>query len=506
MSLWRRALFASSKAALRVLAAPVRRSEARALENPAQAQEALRQELTRAAARTERGRSLGLDGAEDLAAFRAKVPLVAYEALEPWIERQRQSDQPLIAPDRVKFFETTSGSNGHKKLVPYTAALQRSMTRMFLLWASDVLERGPTLETGLAYFSVSPRFQVPEATAGTPIGVEDDRDYLEGPTRALLEKLLVMVPGLPGLTTPGAFHDALLRRLLEEPRLEVISIWSPTFLLVVLEHAERDLERYAAGLEPDRAQALRERRWDQVWPALKLISCWADGGSVLPARQLAERFPGVLLQPKGLLATEAPLTYPRIGLDGGVPLLDEVFFEFLTGAGDVRTLAELQPGEEAEVVISQRSGLLRYRLGDRVAVTGLVGKTPALRFLGRSQAVSDLVGEKLNEAVVAEALAALSLTSSVLIPDIARRRYVLVTPGAADANAFDRRLQAAFHYQRARQLGQLEAPAHVRHAGLPQLLQRLFSQRGMKLGDLKDRALLWRPDEASAALEALERP
>lgn len=504
MSLVRRALFASSRAALGVLAAPVRRSEARALANPGHAQEALRQELTRAAARTAYGQSLGLEGNEDLAAFRAKVPLVTYEALEPWIERQRQSDQPIIAPDRVKFFETTSGSSGNKKLVPYTAALQRSMTRMFLLWASDLLEHGPRLETGLSYFSVSPRFHVPQPAGGTPIGVEDDRDYLEGPTRVLLEKLLVMVPGLAGLTTPAAFHDALLRRLLAEPGLEVISIWSPTFLLVALEHAEADLERYASGLAPDRAQALRQRRWTQVWPALKVISCWADGGSVLPARQLAQRFPGVLLQPKGLLATEAPLTYPRVGLEGGVPVLDEVYFEFLSESQGLRTLSELAPGEEAEVVISQRSGLLRYRLGDRVLVTGRLGETPALRFLGRCQAVSDLVGEKLNEAVVADALAALSLTSSVLIPDVERRRYVLVTPGAADAAAFDLRLQAAFHYQRARQLGQLDAPAHVQHAALPQLLQQIASARGMKLGDLKDRALLWRPDEAQAALAALE--
>jgi hypothetical protein len=55
-------------------------------------------------------------------------------------------------------------------------------------------------------------------------------------------------------------------------------------------------------------------------------------------------------------------------------------------------------------VLTTGGGLYRYRLGDVVEVVGFHRRCPMLRFLGRSGAVSDLVGEKLDESFVAAAL------------------------------------------------------------------------------------------------------
>src|SRR6185295_8804456 len=58
---------------------------------------------------------------------------------------------------------------------------------------------------------------------------------------------------------------------------------------------------------------------------------------------------------------------------------------------------------------SQRGGLSRYRIGDRVRVSHVYRRTPCLTFVGREGSVSDLVGEKLHETFVAEALDRLGL-------------------------------------------------------------------------------------------------
>jgi hypothetical protein len=78
-----------------------------------------------------------------------------------------------------------------------------------------------------------------------------------------------------------------------------------------------------------------------LWPALRLLSCWADG----PAAGYAERvsaalFSDVRLQPKGLLATEAFVSLPMAGADGGVLAVRSHFFEFLPLDSGLRPMEE----------------------------------------------------------------------------------------------------------------------------------------------------------------------
>lgn len=503
----RPALFAGISGAAKLLARRVAQAQARANQAPQQAQALVLRDIVGTMARTEYGQSLGLDGSETLETFRQKVPVVDYEAIAPWVVRQQGSERPVLAPERVRFFETTSGSSGAKKHIAYTRGLMRSMTNMLLLWADDVLRHGPQLRTGTAYFSVSPHFAPPEATpSGTRLGADNDADYVSSVTGWLISSLAVTVPGLKQCHRPQDFHRALCERLLRAQQLELISVWSPTFLSVALDYAVAHADELAraTSLDARRASALAAGQFIDVWPHLKLISCWADGASAGPAHELAERLPHAWLQPKGLLATEAPLTYPLIGREGGVPLLNEVLFEFQCDDGALKTIDELDEGDEAELIISQKAGLLRYRLGDRVRVVGRLSHAPLLSFVRRAGAVSDLVGEKLHEALVVDALRALGLRDGVLIPDALARQYVLAAPSPTDAEALERKLLAAFHYQRARALGQLQPVRAVARAQLAELMQSLLTERGQKLGDIKDRALLWRPDEAAAALKAIE--
>lgn len=489
---------------------PVAAGFRRALAQPAEAQAKLRAALWARSAQTAYGRAVGLPAGQD-------PPIVDYESLRPWIERQRDEGGAISLPEAPLFWEKTSGSRGPAKYIPYTRALKKSFSRMFAIWAEDLIRRGPAFRTGKLYLSISPDFGAAERTElGAQVGLEDDRDYLEGPLRLALSPFFVAPPGLSQLRDPDAFRRRLALHLLAEPRLEIMSIWNPSFLLVLLELIGAEREALLRDLPPKRARELKEAfalprpDFARVWPELKLVSAWGHGHAAPLFSRLAAALPQALHQPKGLLATEAPITLPLVGAAGGVPLVDEVLLELLRPDGSLAPLAELEAGEEGELVVSQKGGLLRYRLGDRVRVGPRFVATPTLDFLGRAGMISDLVGEKLEEHFVADALEEAAVSGAAvraLIPVRSPRdHYVLLLDALEDsASAVEARLEAALsrghHYQRARQLAQL-SPVEVKvHPRAAELLANAALRRGMKLGDLKPSLLELVPADAALSRE-----
>lgn len=498
MSLW--------LAAARTALAPAARRLGRALEQPDRAQADVRRAVATDLARTAYGRSLGVRGPDDLD---ARVPVVSWERLAPWLARQRAEEGRVLLAERVLFYEKTSGSTGPAKYVPYTATLRRTYSRMFAAWVHDLLARGPKLHTGKLYFSVSPSFAPAESTPqGVAVGTADDRDYLEGWLRPLLSRVVVTPPGLGRERDVATYYRRLATALLAAPDLEVISVWSPSALLVLLDwmrdHA--DVLGSPALVEVARGGA----PWSAVWPALRLISCWDRGGAAPLARRVAALFPGVRVQGKGLLATEAPVTIPWIGAPAPVPLVSDVLVELEADDGRLLPLVDAVEGTEYRVVVSPRGGLVRYALGDRVVATGRVGQTPCLDFVGRGGVVSDLVGEKLSEAWVAQLIGALELGPSVgaaLVPvRTPHDHYVLVVDGLDGvtparllvlAEAVEVALSAAHHYRHARALGQLAPARVVAQRGALEWLRAAEARRGVAWGNIKDRVLVTTPADAA---------
>jgi hypothetical protein len=384
---------------------------------------------------------------------------------------------------------------------------------MFLLWMADLLNHGPQFRTGKIFMSISPAFRENTSTSqGIRIGLEDDAEYLDGWMQPMLRHFLVAPPALTRLQDPQNFKRALSVFLLSESKLETISIWNPSFLEVILDFIAsnraimlEDLQRGRVDCEGirfvfRRASAARlalfseaSLDWQRIWPELKLLSCWTGAHAAVAAQRLAVKFPGVPMQGKGLLATEAPMTMPYTPATGFVPLPSEVFYEFLDADGRVFRLHELEAGQAYEIVLSQKGGLSRYRIGDRVRVTHFYLNSPCLEFIGRADAVCDLVGEKLNEAFVRECLQPVLPADAffTLVPAVDRRHYRLLIDRdvALTETELDRRLCHAFHYRNARMLGQL-GPVEVQIvANLRDVYFAAFLQRGLRLGDIKHSCL-----------------
>ncbi|MCX6956550.1 MAG: GH3 auxin-responsive promoter family protein, partial [Verrucomicrobia bacterium] len=330
-----------------------------------------------------------------------------------------------------------------------------------------------------------------------------------------------------------SFRYITLLCLLRQPGLRLISVWHPSFLTLLLDALPAawptlldDLRggtcrgagplpasvRAALNLRPAPARAAQlagvgPLHPTAIWSELRLVSCWGDAHAAGALAALRARLPGVLLQAKGLLATEAFVTVPFAGAH---PLaLCSHFFEFIDENAGIRQAHELVRGQTYEVVVTTGGGLWRYRLGDRVEVAGFVARTPSLRFLGRAGHGSDLCGEKLAEEFVAHVLAAV-VASHALAPKFALLApspeatppcYTLFIEAPAVPVGLARQLDSALrtnpHYALCRDLGQLGAlrVATVAARGY----ERFFAAelaRGARLGEIKPVALSRRTDWA----------
>jgi acetyltransferase-like isoleucine patch superfamily enzyme len=498
----------------------------RALRDPGAAQDRVLGTIVASLARTEYGRHHGLRPGDDYAAFRARLPVVTYDGLAPWIATQVRTEGRVLVAEPVRLYEKTSGSSGPAKLIPHPAALQRSFQHLFYLWLHDLLTSGPRLHTGRTWISISPGFGRAEVTErGVRVGRAHDLEYLQGWVGRMIRPFLALPPAAARLRDPGRWrHVAALALLAGEP--EIVSVWNPSLLTVLLDHAATHRDElcrdWAAGRATvegvdfryrpgDRERLALLRRdpldWPRLLPALRLISCWADRHARSAADRLRALFPAVRLQPKGLLATEAPMTLPLLDAGGAVPLVDEVFFELEDAAGAVLPLGAAVCGREYALVISTRGGLARYRIGDRVRVGEPYLGTPRLDFVGRDGAVADLVGEKLQEEFVKGALGRLPLDGSAFHALVPVRggerpgRYVLLVDRApvgaeALALALDSRLKESHGYRQARLLGQLDPPVVRIGADVEERFLRRAVERGRRWGDVKHRYLVTDPAEA----------
>jgi hypothetical protein len=232
---------------------------------------------------------------------------------------------------------------------------------------------------------------------------------------------------------------------------------------------------------------------------LKVLSCWADGHAAAGAAEIARSLTSVLVQPKGLLATEGVISIP---FAGSHPLaIRSHFLEFEDDSGRVSLASDLQSGGGYKVILTNAGGLCRYRLNDRVEVNGMVGRTPSIRFVGKAGLVSDRMGEKISESFVADVLRHLFEDSArrpsfaMLAPDIDRDgcRYTLYLNADGSSElpmSLDALLSANPHYAYCRHLTQLREPRLFRLSGEPYVAYSDRLRRaGQRLGDIKPAAL-----------------
>lgn len=446
----------------------------RATTNVRQQQEELLRSTLHENADSRYGREHRFAAIKSLEDFQRNVPVCDYEGLRPEIEEIWNGGQGVLTSEPVLMLEPTGGSSGGSRLIPYTATLRRQFQRAIAAWMYDVLAGFPGCRKGRAYWSISPAAQRPEQTpGGVRIGFESDTEYLSGWQRWAMKRLLVIPASITQIRNIEDFQYATLAGLLAAQDLALISVWSPTFLTTLFSrlpdwverivedieagqlhfpqgHAEQSFTEFPIERSRSRSRLLRSRlqRWGpsadflrEIWPKLSLVSAWSDASASMFLPELNSWLPNIPFQPKGLLATEGVTSFPLKSCHGSALAIRSHVFEFQpveTAADPTRPAKwawELEPGGRYQVLLTTGGGLYRYATGDEIEVTGFIRQCPSLKFIGRAGVKSDLVGEKLHEQHVRDAISrsceslALDPAFAMLIPVHAEASDLHAAPG-----------------------------------------------------------------------------
>jgi hypothetical protein len=491
----------------------------------------------------------GFASIDSIDQYQRRVPLMEDADLKLAVDEISLGSTNVLTCEPILLLQPTSGSTHATKLIPYTRSLRHEYQRMVAAWIGNLFWEVPQIRSGRAYWSISPAGEEhPPTPSGIRIGFDDDTAYLGLAERWMASRVLAVPSSIAKTLDIDRFRYLTLLYLLRTDDLSLISIWSPTYLSALLDQLStlgdsliRDIRdgtvlgaRADAGSpklrSPDGARAKQlarllsddqssESRYIQIWPMLATISCWMDGSSRVSANRLRSQMGNIRFQAKGLLATEAAVSFPVVGTNGCALAIQSHFFEFIAypQVDDRVYLADqLTVGAQYTVVVTTGGGLYRYPLHDVVEVTGRMNQCPLLRFVQRSNQTSDLVGEKLQEAFVQACIDHLLaehrvVSSFVMLLAVGQgstneassregchyRLQLETETQKIDSSRISRELdgllQENIHYRYARQLGQLGAIAVEILPGPPGRAWIEYEKRQIDnknvLGNIKPRIL-----------------
>ena len=457
------------------------------------------------------------------------LPVVCYDDIKHYIEKIKEGQKNVFSVLPELMLEKTSGSTAASKYIPFNCALLSEIHNATCAWIYDLYKNNSCLLKSSSYWSVSPGLGSREVTkGGLKVGFDDDSQYFSGIERLFLKHIFALNPSSVEKLSGDEFYEQTSVSLLLDKYLGLISIWNPTFLIILLEFIENNKTYILKNLKSKKYRKLSNRvreiekiftinpkiDFSLIWPDLRLISCWTQGISNLFLPDLKKYFPHTRIQGKGLFLTEGVITIPVYGFNAPLLSINSHFYEFidienisgacLKNAGTLLPY-QLEQGREYLPVISTGGGLYRYVAGDKVRVRGFYKDVPLLEFKGRWNNITDMCGEKLNENFVAQIISDINkefffnVKFSMLAPSldpsphytyfIETQSENIVNPQQI-ADRLDQDLRKNHHYDLCRNLGQL-SKVKIRFIknGHATYLKTLSHIKKQKLGDIKHNAL-----------------
>ncbi len=418
--------------------------------NPMKAQEKLLNRIIRKNKNCELGKKFGFADIHSIDDFRAKVPLTTYEDYDPLVDRMIQNKENNLMYSGYNFrYCSSSGSVGKPKILPKSA---------FDLWNMQCIGFSCTVATSAHYLKnvmgkKMPPQMGPLVLVLTGHRLEDNK-MCNGAGQVPLTYLKPITPFF--CTSPNSLlypehEDKLdtaylqLRFALENEKVSYIGSLIITLVTTMFDYLEDNWQRLCDDIEkgtigadvritpelrqeyekmfkpnPKRAAALRkefEKGFDtpiapRIWPRLT----WAYGmiGSNLKIyveklrRSIGDDIP---IHNMGYAAAEGFFAMAtELNVHDGVLIPYGIFFEFIPVNDDVEEeetenpktllLNELEVGKKYEMVVTNSSGLYRYRMEDIVEVTRMHNNTPMIEFLYRRNLSMNVANEKTTTQMV----------------------------------------------------------------------------------------------------------
>jgi hypothetical protein len=346
------------------------------------------------------GRKYRFNMVNSIREYQKQVPITDYQDYLYYIEDIRKGKTGVLTDERVKLLVPTSGTSSATKLIPYTESLKREFQNGIGPWIYNLFKVYPGLLWGKAYWGITPNtINVNNTNNIISIGFEEDDKYFGHSERFLFSKTMTVPGDVSRINSIDSFRYITLLYLLSEPKLRLISIWNPTYLELLLQKFDswadsliKDVQKGEVNTptnipdillkklkgkikkNPKRSQELndivvswREKTidypWNKIWPSLKLISCWTDAWAKKFVPKINEMFPDTTIQSKGLISTEAFVTFPveRISSEKTCHVLSVTshFFEFEDrDTKEIKLAHEMEFGKKYSVIVKEH--LIRF--------------------------------------------------------------------------------------------------------------------------------------------------
>lgn len=451
--------------------------------DPRAAQSARWRHLRETLKDTAHGRALGLERVHTLEQLRGDVALSDWDAMAPLVDRVLAGEDDVLVPGRPIYFATTSGTTGRRKLIPVTGEFVAECRVANRLLYRTMLTSIPGLIRGKRLSLRSPKTEplshgaeAGSITVALGGGVDDDN-------------VLDAVPTAVCALSDFSLRYTLALRFALQERITLASAINPStlhLLATTLKDAWPALteglidggfgvddgrldaptrERLRRRLRPNHEAARRLResaerhgapRMMDAFPELVGLVTWKGGASSWWLEQLRASYGSVPVLDYGYAASEGCFGAPLSTTDAASLLLPHGHLVELLPEGEKNGektvfLDQAEPGGRYEVIVTTSSGLVRYRMYDVVEVVGRFERAPLIVFRHKAGTMVSITGEKLGEAHVATALAAIGFTGPgiVLSPHYPEHggtpgyRAVVEAGSVIDVDAFARALDAA---------------------------------------------------------------
>ncbi len=448
---------------------------------------------------TEYGEKYNFDKINSYDDYKKYVPITSYEDYQPYINKICDGEKNVLTAEDVTLLELTSGSSSGKKLIPYTKTLKHEFKCGINPWLYDIYKNFKGVKSGKSYWSITPVTDKKSYTkCGIPIGFEEDSEYLGGMMRFFYKSIFAVSSDVKFADDINDFYFKTCSQLLSCRELSLISVWNPEYLNILLNFMTDNAEKLTLSLPKAYRDAtykhLKNRSYTNVFPNLKVISCWADSSAKRYYDTICNTFPKVIIQPKGLLATECFISFPLHNFDTAVLSANSHFFEFMhTETKNIYLADELEINQSYEVIVTTGGGFYRYLMHDIIKVTHIQNGVPQFVFIGRSNKTSDMFGEKISEGFVSNALNRLDKITSFYMLSPQCDHYVLYikTDENISCELIDNLLSENYHYDYCRKLSQLKCVRIFMLNGEPYkvYIDRMKNEMGQRLGDIKPSVL-----------------
>lgn len=391
------------------------------------------------------GKEHGFSKMKDLKDYRVCVPVSEYQDEQSWIERICKGEEDVLTAYPLAAMLKTSGGTGFRKKIPLTRkALElysdkifknvtQGITRGTCLFMSVFptdLDRPMEYETilSVAYYRYLREngYLDPEISVGGErlLFTTEIQDVMFVKVwSAFYEKRITTIHSIFLYDVLLFFHSIEVhgqtvlecmkkRKIPDEIKIsDEIREYLVKNLIPEKERLEEVEEQLSKGSE-----AIGKR----LWPNLELIS--GIGGKFFEARErLLRKYIGKIpLHYFAYVASECMMGIAdRPECEEYRLFSEHGFYEFdpIAQESEIVSCEGVQIGRKYEIIVTNWSGLYRYRIGDIVEVTGWKDGMPVIRVCGRKNQAINLAGEKTTSEMLEDAVNLFSVRNGLYLYD-----------------------------------------------------------------------------------------